>query len=79
MKLSLILGGNGMEKRMPYAELNRTFDDKHQLDRFLEENPTCQLKMIYGRHGLNAIIQDARLAEVKMASDGVYHVVKWLE
>jgi hypothetical protein len=67
------------KKKMLFSEITRSFASKEELDQFLEENPAYLLKMLYGNHGINAVIHDIRLAEVKIESDGIDRVIKWLE
>lgn len=69
-----------MKGPMLYAKITRSFKSEEELAKYLEENPTYELKTLFGNHGINAVIHDIRQAEYNYYGlNGDRQVVKWLE
>lgn len=66
-----------MKRPMIFEEIRRSFDSEAELNQFLADNPTYKVSMLYGNHGINAVIIDVRMADVSHTAEGL-KINKWL-
>lgn len=67
-----------MKRPMVFAEIHRSFKSEAEVNQFLTDNPTYELKLLHGNQGINAVIHDIRMADVSYAPSGELQIKKWL-